>query len=182
MARHLSLLQDVRVASPCPASWDAMDGDDRRRFCHQCSKHVYNFASMREAEIVELLRDEHVCGRLYRRADGTILTADCPTGLRLARERLVRVSVRAAALVLTLFGGALSALANVGPNGGDRFARSPTAQTLQRWIGDLKSPRPAAPPFGLAVAGGIQMGDVAPPPTMGVVAPPPSTRPATQPE
>lgn len=148
----LPLLKDVRVASPCPADWDAMEGDDRRRFCHQCEKHVYNFAAMTEPEIVALLSNERVCGRLYRRADGTILTADCPTGVRLARQRLVTLSLRAAAFTLTIFGATLAAVANMGRDGEDRFAQSTTGTALQKWIGRL------APP--IAVGGLVVMGDI----------------------
>ena len=45
-ARRASLLEDVRVASPCNASWDAMKGDDRVRFCGECQKNVYNLSAM----------------------------------------------------------------------------------------------------------------------------------------
>ncbi|HVR40948.1 MAG TPA: carboxypeptidase-like regulatory domain-containing protein, partial [Thermoanaerobaculia bacterium] len=40
-----------------------------------------------------LVRTEgRVCARLYRRADGTVLTRDCPTGLRALRRRASRVA------------------------------------------------------------------------------------------
>src|ERR1700733_1488630 len=32
-ARRVPLLDDLRIASPCSASWDAMTGDDQVRFC-----------------------------------------------------------------------------------------------------------------------------------------------------
>ncbi len=70
-----------------------MTGDDRVRFCSLCSLNVYNFAEMTQDEIGELLlRSEgrRVCGRLYRRADGTMLTRDCPTGP--LRKRASRVA------------------------------------------------------------------------------------------
>ncbi len=41
-ARRASLLENVRIASPCSASWDDMVGDERVRFCGQCTKNVYN--------------------------------------------------------------------------------------------------------------------------------------------
>ena len=35
-------LDAIHVASPCSASWDAMSGDERARFCSQCSQFVYD--------------------------------------------------------------------------------------------------------------------------------------------
>ncbi len=92
-----SLLDDVRLASPCPANWDDMIGDDRVRFCGQCTKNVYNLSAMPRAEAEALLREGEkrqaqqgvgMCVRLYRRADGTVLTADCPDGVRRKKRRL----------------------------------------------------------------------------------------------
>lgn len=84
-------------------AWDRMAGDERVRHCTACDLDVYNFASMTSEEIRELvLRTEgRLCGRLYRRADGTLLTRDCPTKLQAVRRRLSRWS---AAVIATLFG------------------------------------------------------------------------------
>ncbi len=89
--RGLPLLEEVRVASPCSASWDDMAGDERVRFCGQCEKNVYNLSAMprEEAEAFLAERAGNVCVRLYRRADGTVVTADCPVGARRVRRRRV---------------------------------------------------------------------------------------------
>jgi hypothetical protein len=73
------LLNRIVVPTPCPADWNQMRGDDRMRFCATCRKHVYNFAAMTSDEALGLLRAHggDVCGRLYRRPDGTVITADC---------------------------------------------------------------------------------------------------------
>lgn len=94
------MLSDVRVASPCSVDWGQMVGDDRIRFCGQCNLNVYNFSAMASAEIEYLLanRDGRLCARFYRRADGTMLTEDCPAGLKVKTRR-----------VSTLAGAALSA-------------------------------------------------------------------------
>ncbi len=75
-------VDDVRIASPCRASWDKMKGDHRRRFCDRCRLNVYNFAGMARSEIAALLykTEGRLCARLYRRGDGTILTKNCPEG------------------------------------------------------------------------------------------------------
>jgi hypothetical protein len=92
-----SFLDNVRIASPCPANWDEMIGDDRVRYCGQCTKNVYNLSAMAREDAEALLRaglereglgGEGVCVRIYRRADGTVLTADCPDGARRKKRRL----------------------------------------------------------------------------------------------
>ncbi len=61
-----------------------MAGDDRVRFCAECKKHVYNLSAMnrREAEVLLVKSEGGICTRFYRRPDGTMLTEDCPVGLR----------------------------------------------------------------------------------------------------
>ncbi|HKP48055.1 MAG TPA: carboxypeptidase-like regulatory domain-containing protein [Pyrinomonadaceae bacterium] len=94
-------LDKIRVASPCPISWDDMTGDNRTRFCSHCQLNVYNFSELTRAEAEQLVSASNgrLCGRLYRRHDGTILTKDCPVGLRRLRQR---VSRQAAAVFATL--------------------------------------------------------------------------------
>jgi hypothetical protein len=96
------LLRNATIASPCPAKWDDMSGDERVRFCKGCSKSVYNLSAMTRADAEALLRErgKNLCVRFFLRADGTILTGDCPVG---ARKKRVR---RRAALAL---GGGLMA-------------------------------------------------------------------------
>lgn len=81
--RPLSL-EAVKIASPCGVSWDAMRGDGRARSCAQCSRMVFDLASLSDAEARTLLAREgrSVCVQLYRREDGRVLTTDCPVGLR----------------------------------------------------------------------------------------------------
>ncbi|HEY1174210.1 MAG TPA: hypothetical protein VGH19_22785 [Verrucomicrobiae bacterium] len=79
----------LKIASPCPARWEDMAGDDRARFCKQCQKHVYNFSSMTTKEVEVLIEGTggKVCGRMYRRADGMVLTTDCPTGEAVVKRK-----------------------------------------------------------------------------------------------
>ncbi len=110
---HLALLDQIKVASPCPVSWDAMTGDDTTRFCSECSLHVHNLSAMSRDEAESFLQnhrhDERLCATFYRRADGTILTQDCPVGLAAIRAKARRAAGRAIAALFTLFG--LSAIA-----------------------------------------------------------------------
>jgi len=88
-----------------------MAGDERVRHCTLCSLNVYNFAEMTREEVRELLvrTEGRVCARLYRRADGTVITRDCPTGLRAVRQRASRVAAALITALLSLpafaFGG-----------------------------------------------------------------------------
>lgn len=98
-ARRAPSLENLRVASPCKANWDAMTGDDRVRFCDQCQKNVYDLSAMTRDEAERLLaeREGSMCVRLYKRADGTVITSDCPVGVRKKRVRLAVISTAAAA-------------------------------------------------------------------------------------
>ncbi|HEU4532859.1 MAG TPA: hypothetical protein VFS00_02030, partial [Polyangiaceae bacterium] len=89
-----SALDGVRVASPCPADWDAMAGDEQVRFCPGCQKNVYNLSGMTREQATALVRDREgdLCVRLYRRHDGTVLTSDCPDARRRKRRRLALLS------------------------------------------------------------------------------------------
>lgn len=101
MASEDNRLDRVRVASPCHVSWESMSGDDAVRFCDQCRLHVYDISQMtrREAEALISQTEGRICARLYRRTDGTILTKDCPVGLRAIRRRIRR---RAGAVITAL--------------------------------------------------------------------------------
>lgn len=97
-------LDRIRVATPCPVSWEEMTGDNRVRFCGECQLNVYNFAELTRTEAEDLLRtaERRICGRLYRRADGTIITKDCPVGLRAVRRRVAKVATAAFAALVSL--------------------------------------------------------------------------------
>lgn len=99
------VLDNVRVASPCAANWETMAGDDRRRFCDGCQLHVYDLSAMQRSEAEQLLgeqRGSRLCVRFFRRSDGTVLTQDCPVGLRAVRQRLLRTLAVTAAAVVSL--------------------------------------------------------------------------------
>lgn len=97
--RALPLLDQVRVASPCNADWNEMLGDERVRFCLSCEKNVFNLSSMNRDDAESLLRERlgnDLCIRFYQRADGTILTQDCPTGVKKKRRKKLALAVAGA--------------------------------------------------------------------------------------
>jgi hypothetical protein len=107
MQTRTNPLDRVKVAAPCPAEWERMTGDDRQRFCHQCSLNVYNLSGMtrREAEALVADSEGRLCVRYFRRADGTILTSNCPVGLRALKRRASRVARACLSAVLTFLAG-----------------------------------------------------------------------------
>lgn len=99
----------LKVASPCTVPWDSMTGDDAVRFCGTCEKQVYNLTGMSTDQVEALLASPagRPCVRFFQRADGTILTADCPVGARRVRRR--RLAAGLGAGILTALGVALGA-------------------------------------------------------------------------
>jgi hypothetical protein len=137
MKTALAVLGNISVASPCSASWEEMAGDDQVRFCGHCEKNVYNLSALTADEAVSLIREKEgdLCGRFFRRADGTVLTADCPVGVRLrVRRRNRRSLVAALAGVLALGSGCSSSDESAGT--------STTAPRAEQQSGKGKEPAP----------------------------------------
>jgi hypothetical protein len=151
MARFTNPLDGVRVAAPCPADWSKMVGDERVRYCGECNLHVYNLSGMtrREAETLITNAEGRLCVRFYRRADGTVLTRNCPVGLRALKRRVTRIASATLTAVLGFFAG-------VGLNFGANRAFAPPV------VGEMYVPTPQYPNVD---SQGI--GEVSNPPTQG---------------
>lgn len=109
MTKFDSPLKNLKIARPCSADWDAMAGDERKRFCGDCQLNVYNLSGMTSYDAENLLRlsEGRLCVRYYQRPDGTILTQDCPVGwVRFKKHASVFAAV-AAAFIVSLFSGLL---------------------------------------------------------------------------
>ena len=109
MPRFDSPLNNIHIASPCPADWNEMYGDDRKRFCGDCKLNVYNLSGMTrdEAEALIMNADGRVCVRFYRRADGSVITQDCPVGWAKVKQRARIMATAVASLLMALFTGVL---------------------------------------------------------------------------
>lgn len=103
-ARKLNI-NDLRIASPCPMNWENMTGDDRTRFCESCRLSVYNIAGMTEREVRALITksEGRICARIFKRADGSVITRDCPVGIRAYRRRAARFAGAALATIIGVF-------------------------------------------------------------------------------
>lgn len=98
-------LDNLRIASPCPVGWEQMTGDERIRLCRLCDLHVYNIAEMSRKEAASLIANSEggrICARLFRRTDGTIITRDCPVGLRAIKRRVSKTATAVFATVMAL--------------------------------------------------------------------------------
>lgn len=97
-------LEKIKIAAPCKAEWKWMYGDDRVRFCGQCSQNVYNLSAMtrEQAEALIVRNEGRLCIRFYRRADGTILTKNCSVGLQAIKDKFTRTRTHVIAAILTL--------------------------------------------------------------------------------
>lgn len=133
MKTDLEILDSIQIAAPCPANWGQMAGDERARFCGPCQKHVYNLSAMSAVDAVALIREKEgqLCGRLFRRADGTVITSDCPVGLRAIARRTRRV---VAACLAAVF--AFLVLRSAMACGANRPRNAALAQVSQ-WVDDL---------------------------------------------
>ena len=107
MARFRNPLDHIRVAAPCESDWDRMIGDERVRFCGQCSLNVYNLSSMTRTDAESLIArtEGRLCVRFYRRRDGSVITSDCPVGVRAIRRRVSYIAKAVSSMVLGLFFG-----------------------------------------------------------------------------
>lgn len=157
---HLPLLASAQIAAPCDRRWEDMAGDDRRRHCSSCDLHVYNIASMTGEEAEAFLREHlprgRVCGVIYRRTDGTILTADCPVGVARWRRGAAWGVARLGACAAFLLGA-------VGMAGGRDEGRVRALQPFRSVCEWLNPTAPSPAPLGAMMAGKIAC---PPPPTV----------------
>ena len=92
MKPALEILEQVRIASPCPVRWESMAGDAQVRRCSQCDRQVFNLSSMAADEALNLIYRTRgdVCVQLWRRKDGTLITSNCPAGAKTGIQRAWR--------------------------------------------------------------------------------------------
>lgn len=105
--RFTSPLENVEIASPCSQDWNQMIGTDRKKFCGECKLNVYNLSGMTKQEAENLLinSEGRLCVRFYRRADGSILTKDCPVGWQAIKRRVSKTATAAASLLFAALSG-----------------------------------------------------------------------------
>ena len=189
------ILDSIQIKEPCSASWEKMSGDERARHCRACSLTVFNFSSMTREAAEKLVREKEgrLCARFYRRADGTILTADCGQVIKQKKRRRTAIGLAAAASLFAVAFGATSNRADSDHDSGN--GASPIVQRMvaplrgvpvigsvvnrifpmpiitmgKMVMGDICAPTPAPLPAANATAPagppttGVTMGEVSPP-------------------
>lgn len=163
MSTEVVSLDVIQVASPCSASWDEMVGDDRARFCGQCRLNVYNLSEMTRAEATAFVqnREGRTCIRFYRRVDGTVITRDCPIGLRALRRRVACMAAAIVAVCGAMMASTVFAWTN-SVSGRRVVPTSPIASPMTRFVQWIAPPQQAN-----IVMGGCP----APPPTVSPTGP-----------
>src|SRR5262245_31488056 len=73
-------LDKLQVVSPCSTDWDRMSSDEKKRFCSECNKFVYDFSQMtrRQVEAIVSIHRGRMCARITRRPDGSLVTLEAP--------------------------------------------------------------------------------------------------------
>jgi hypothetical protein len=105
MTQKEKSLDRLYVSSPCNADWETMPGNEQVRFCRQCSLNVYNISALTRKQAEKLIAETEgrLCAKLYRREDGTIITRDCPVGIRAIKRRVSNVANAALAAIVGIF-------------------------------------------------------------------------------
>lgn len=147
----LEVLQNVRVASPCPKRWDELVGDDRTRYCVECNFNVFNLSDMTADEAAELIRsaEGRLCVSYYRRADGTIMTRDCGVAVARRRRRMAWVGGAIAAVLSLVAGGVFAGQRKqcaTAHGGGSSILQMQPFSTLSAWFPNV-FPQPAPQPM-----------------------------------
>jgi len=106
MAKFDNPLNNLKIASPCSQDWNAMIGNDRTRYCGECKLNVFNLSGMSKTEAENLIMNAEgrLCVRFYKRADGSVITADCPVGWAKVKQRTRAYITALASLIFTFFG------------------------------------------------------------------------------
>lgn len=131
-------------------AWEEMRGGDRVRYCKKCELNVFNISALTREEALDLISEfeGRLCGRIYRRLDGTVITRDCPIGMR--GQRPIPVPVKIAAMVLVLLIPVMTMIVN---RDFRRFVSRYVPEPVAEWIepgpsvtlGKLSPPDPPPP-------------------------------------
>ena len=105
------------VPKPCHAEWSAMSGDERKRFCGECGKHVYNLSAMTASE-AQKFADEtqgRECVAYVRTEDGLMQS---PNFIERLILRIVGWKPAFATALVAILPAALSGCVTHRPTGG----------------------------------------------------------------
>ena len=148
-------LESVHIANPCSADWGKMQGDDRVRFCQSCAKNVFNLSELSRVEAEKLITEKqgNLCVQYYQRADGTILTDDCPVSLKIVRRPFKWLAASFAALLVAA--GATQASTPVkGEPAPSRVKSKPVKRVIAGGLVYRPAPKPTPTPKSVKIIRG----------------------------
>jgi hypothetical protein len=161
MAKFDNPLSNLKVASPCSQDWNAMIGNDRKRYCGECKLNVFNLSGMSRAEAENLIMNAEgrLCVRFYKRADGSVITQDCPVGWARVKQRTRAYITAVASLIFTFF-GALGLVAAFKKSNNTIMGAIPTStatpkNTPKTVMGDVSMGTPVPTPENYTVTTGM---------------------------
>ncbi|HEY7090420.1 MAG TPA: hypothetical protein VH518_20150 [Tepidisphaeraceae bacterium] len=130
-------LDVIQVNNPCPADWNAMVGDETKRFCEHCRKFVHNLSEMPADEAERLVCDRagNLCVRFNRdTTSGAVLTLDYATPPKSSRGRAILV-----------IASILSSLGFTGAWTAYKLFRKPDPPAVQNIMGAIAPMAPSKP-------------------------------------
>ena len=107
----------LTVANPCHVEWAAMIGDERKRFCSECGKHVHNLSAMTASE-AQKFADEtqgRECVAYIRAGEGLMQS---PNFIERLILRIVGWTPAFAKVLVAILPAALASCVNNRPTGG----------------------------------------------------------------
>jgi len=104
MSKSVSSLDQITIATPCEADWDAMIGNDQVRFCEHCSQYVNNLSTMTRREAMRLVERSQgrLCVRFVQRTNGEVLNRRLPRKLHQIGRRASRLAAGAFSATLSV--------------------------------------------------------------------------------
>jgi hypothetical protein len=104
MPKKKRSIDQLQIVSPCSTDWNRMTGDEKKRFCAECDKFVYDFAQMtrQQVEAIVSINRGRMCARITRKPDGSLLTLETPPVHPIAARRASPVVNATLAVILGL--------------------------------------------------------------------------------
>lgn len=121
---------EAEIQSPCHENWDDMTGDDARRYCGKCDKHVHNLSAMTEHEARSVVARKNVCVRYSFN----------PRTRTIRHQPSRRFVLRAAAAATLTAGLALPAVASISTEPGEVGLLQTAWELLTDWSDSGSSP------------------------------------------
>lgn len=98
--------EHVYIPEPCDASWEQMRGDEQKRFCDHCTKHVHNLSMLTKAEATALLeaRGDELCVQYTFDQGGELMFRDNeePAWRLFSQKEGLKLLLSAAALAVPM--------------------------------------------------------------------------------